>query len=73
MAENGQALSKAQELAQEMATQSLLSLKTTKRLLKRKMAPVIEEAFKIEREAFVECLQSPQAQAAFAQFLTKKS
>ncbi|MDO5678850.1 MAG: enoyl-CoA hydratase-related protein [Pelistega sp.] len=67
----GQALSTAQELANEMAQQSLLSLKTTKQLLKRHMAPIIEETFKVERESFVQCLQSPQAQAAFAKFLTK--
>lgn len=72
VSESGQALADAQKLADEFAAQSLLSLKTTKRLLKRKMGPVIEETFKIEREAFVECLQSPQAQAAFAQFLNKK-
>lgn len=72
VSESGQALTDAQNLAKEMANQSLLSLKTTKRLLKRNLSALIEETFLIERECFAECLQSPEAQAAFAQFLAKK-
>ncbi len=68
----GQALQAAQELANEMSQQSLLSLKTTKQLIKRQMAPIVEETFRVERDSFVKCLQSPEAQAAFAHFLNKK-
>lgn len=72
VSDKGKSLADAQILADEFSQRSLLSLKNTKRLLKRQMAPVIEKTFEIERKAFVQCLQSPQAQEAFDQFLAKK-
>jgi len=67
----GQALDKASKMANTMATQSLLSLKTTKSLLKRTLTPLINETLDCEREAFIKCLISDEAQAAFQQFFTK--
>ncbi|NLY65077.1 MAG: enoyl-CoA hydratase [Alcaligenaceae bacterium] len=70
--EPGESLATAMEIANNMAKQSLLSLKTTKSLLKRTLTPLITETFNIEREAFIACLNSPEAQAAFKQFFTKE-
>ncbi len=67
----GETLDKASKIANTMAAQSLLSLKTTKSLLKRTLTPLINESLDCEREAFVKCLISDEAQAAFQQFFTK--
>lgn len=67
----GETLAKASKIANTMAAQSLLSLKTTKSLLKRTLTPLINESLDCEREAFIKCLISDEAQAAFQQFFTK--
>jgi len=67
----GETLDKASKIANTMAAQSLLSLKTTKSLMKRTLTPLINETLDCEREAFIKCLISDEAQAAFQQFFTK--
>ncbi len=62
----------AWQKTKQLAQQPPHAVKHTKRLVKRALRPAITDAMNAENQVFAELLQSPEAQAAFQAFLTKK-
>lgn len=68
----GQALERARQTAEELATQPGQALRGSKRLLRRAGRIALEQAFDAERDLFAERLRSDEAQAAFQRFFDKR-
>lgn len=69
--DDGSALDTALAKARTIAALPAASITTTKMLLKRGSATAVAETLKIERRYFMERRRSPEAQAAFAAFLSR--
>lgn len=72
VADTGGALAAALERAKALAALPPQSVALTKNLLKRGNAQAVAETIETEARLFGERLTSPEAQAAFAAFLTKR-
>jgi enoyl-CoA hydratase/carnithine racemase len=68
-----QLLSVANASARTLAEKPAASVRLTKVLMKRSLAPVVEEAMREESQTFAERLVSPEAKEAFAAFLEKRA
>ena len=65
-------LATATQTAQRLAAKPAEALRTCKKLLKRSARGPIEEAIRVENEAFAALLQSPDAKEALTAFLEKR-
>jgi len=69
--EDGEALPRAVKQAAKLARLPAEAVRTTKALLRRADAAVVQEAIGVEGERFAALRLSPEAQAAFAAFLAR--
>ena len=65
-------LATATETAQQLAAKPAGALRTSKRLLKRSAREQMEQAMRVENEAYAVLLRSPDAKEALTAFLQKR-